>query len=197
MGKYSIAGLNTALNALAGTNPTAPITHAALYDSVTLPAVTSVASTDIFTSTSHGMSAGDVIVFTALTGGAGLVLERPYFVISTNLAANTFSISETSGGSIHDHTTNVTAATTLKLVEISGGSPAYARKAISFNAAVGGNLDDSTAPTFDVPGGVTVDWCGFYSAVTAGTLNAVDDLTAEAFAGQGTYQLQDVDLSLS
>ena len=196
MGAYSIAGRNTMLNAIAGTNPTAAISHAALFDSVTLPATTSVASTDIFTSTAHGLAAGDVVVFTAVAGGAGIRLGMPYFVIATNLAANTYSISETSGGAIHDHTTNVTSATVLKLVELTGGSPAYARKTIAFAAAAGGTMDDTTAPTFDVPAGATVDWCGYYSAVTGGTLNAVDDLTAETFAGQGTFQLSDVDLDL-
>lgn len=195
---YSTLAKNLMLDALKGTNPTAPITHVGAFDSATLPAVTSVASTDIFTSTAHGLAAGDIVVFTALTGGTGLRLNYPYFVIATNLAANTFSISETPGGTIHDHTSNVTAATTLKLVELSGGSPAYARKAIAFNAAAGGSIDDSTnGAIIDVPAGATVDWIGLWSAVTAGTLHAIDDVTPESFAGQGTYTVTDADLDLN
>ena len=53
------------------------------------------------------------------------------------------------------------------------------------------------SPVFDVPGGVTVDYMGLYSALTAGTLLAVDDLTAETFAGQGTYTLSDTDVDLN
>lgn len=42
--------------------------------------------------------------------------------------------------------------------EVSGGSPAYARKGITWNAAANGAMDDSTtpAPVFDIPAGTTV-----------------------------------------
>lgn len=53
--------------------------------------------------------------------------------------------------------------------EIAGGSPAYARKAKTWNAAAAASMDDSNAPTFDVPAATTVGWIGFWSAVTAGT----------------------------
>jgi hypothetical protein len=197
MGSISVLGKNLCLDALKGTNPTAPITHVGLYQDATLPATTSVASTDIFTSTAHGMSAGDLVVFTALTGGAGLRLSFPYFVIAANLAANTFSLSEIPGGSSYDHTTNVTAATVVKLTEVSGGSPAYARKAIAFAAAAAGLIDDSTnGAVVDVPA-CTVKWVGFFSAVTAGSLMALDDVTAEVFAAQGTYTVTDAKIDLN
>lgn len=76
-------------------------------------AVTGVAATDIFTATAHGYVAGDRVVFSALTGGAGLAVNTPYFVIATNLAANTFSVSATLGGAIKDFTTDVTATSTV------------------------------------------------------------------------------------
>lgn len=53
--------------------------------------------------------------------------------------------------------------------EISGGSPAYGRQSITWNAAASGNADDSNTPTFDVPAGTTVRWIGYWSASTAGT----------------------------
>lgn len=80
--------------------------------------------------------------------------------------------------------------------EISGGSPAYARKAITWNAAAAGNLDNLANPVFDVPAGVTVSHVGLWSAVSGGTFYGSADVTDEAFAGQGTYTLSDFDISL-
>lgn len=85
--------------------------------------------------------------------------------------------------------------------EVTGGTPAYARKAITFEAAAGtetpGSIDVTAAPTFDVPGGTTVASVGFWTALTAGTLMADDDVVSETFAAQGTYQLTDADLSIT
>jgi len=49
--------------------------------------------------------------------------------------------------------------------EISGGAPAYARKAVSFAAAAGGSRSLSAAVTFDVPA-TTVRWFGFWVSGT-------------------------------
>lgn len=72
-------------------------------------------------------------------------------------------------------------------IEVSGGTPAYARKAITYNAAAAGSKSISNAPVFDIPAGATVRAVGFCTAVTAGIQHAVDDVTAESFASQGTY----------
>lgn len=71
--------------------------------------VTSVASTDIISLSAHGFVAGDDVFFTSLTGGAGLLTGKRYYVIATNLAAGTFMVSTTPGGATVDHTTNITA----------------------------------------------------------------------------------------
>src|SRR4051812_42625493 len=115
------------LDALKGTTPAAPITHVGLLDADPGKSITS--ATDIFTSTSHGYAAGDLVVLSALTGGSSLVATRPYFVISSNLAANTFQVALTPGGTAVTHGSNVSAGTSIRLVEISGGAPAYARVA--------------------------------------------------------------------
>jgi hypothetical protein len=82
--------------------------------------------------------------------------------------------------------------------EVSGGSPAYARKAITWNAAASGSLDNNANPVFDVPAGMTVTHAGFWSAATAGTFYGANALSAsEAFGAQGTYTLSDADLSLT
>lgn len=82
--------------------------------------------------------------------------------------------------------------------ELSGGDPAYARKQITWPAASGGSLDDSTdGLEFDVPAGSDVTHAGFWSAATDGTFYASDDVSdPESFTGQGTYTLSDAVLSL-
>lgn len=54
--------------------------------------------------------------------------------------------------------------------ELSGGSPAYARQAVTWSAAsAGSKASASVAGAFNVPAGVTVAYVGLWSAVTAGT----------------------------
>ena len=193
---YTTLGKHQMLLALKGTNPTTPITHVGLFDKdAAISTITGVASTDVCTKTAHGLSDGNLVVLSAISGGTGLKAGYPYFIITS--AANTFQLSETPGGSAHDFTMDVTAMTLERLVEISGGSPAYARKAIAFNAPVEGLMDDSTnGAVVDVPAS-TVDYVGLFSAVTAGTLLAIDDVTAELFAAQGTYSVTDAKLNLN
>lgn len=81
--------------------------------------------------------------------------------------------------------------------EVSGGSPAYARKSVTFSAASAGAIDSSNAPVFDVPASTTVTHVGFWDASTAGNFLGYSDVTDEVFAGQGTYTLSDADLDLN
>lgn len=54
--------------------------------------------------------------------------------------------------------------------ELSGGSPAYARKPLTWAAASGGSKAlAATLPTFDVPAGAAPAWLGFWDAATLGT----------------------------
>jgi hypothetical protein len=53
--------------------------------------------------------------------------------------------------------------------ELTGGSPAYARKAVTWTAAAAGVRDNNAALTFDVPAATTVFFIGLWSALTAGT----------------------------
>lgn len=72
--------------------------------------------------------------------------------------------------------------------EVTGGSPAYARKAISWTA---GSSDGVTTATvvFDVPAGTTVVGAGFHTASTGGTYLDGGAVTSQPFASQGTYTL--------
>lgn len=203
MGVLTASAKAVALDAaIRGVSPSLSATHFGLMKwseaakSLTTPF--GDASTNAFTSTSHGYSNGDLMLFTAITGGAGIVVGDPYFVVST--AANTFQVSKTVGGAAVDFTTNVTAGTVRRLVELSGGSPAYARVAAAWSPASTAleQIDDSTnGAVFDVGASNTVDYSALFSASTSGTLMAIDDVTTETFAGQGTYTLQDFKVNLT
>jgi hypothetical protein len=94
------------------------MTYANLPAAMNAPAgksVTAVAATDIFTSAAHGFVLGDSVVFSTLTGGAGITPGTVYYVIATNLAANTFSVSATPGGTILDVTTDLTVGTVTQV----------------------------------------------------------------------------------
>lgn len=71
--------------------------------------------------------------------------------------------------------------------ECTGGSPAYARKAISWGAPSASAV--TGAPTFDVASGTTVTFAGVTVSATAGTADLRDKVavTSQAFASQGTY----------
>ena len=75
--------------------------------------------------------------------------------------------------------------------ELSGGSPAYARKAITWASASAGTPSvkalAATFPVFDVPAGSTVSFIGFWTLSAGGTYGGCIDVTDEAYAGQGTY----------
>ena len=72
--------------------------------------------------------------------------------------------------------------------EPSGGSPAYARKALSWTAG-GSDGIVSASVTFDVPAGATIVGAGVHTAITAGTYLDGSAVTSQAFATQGTYVL--------
>jgi hypothetical protein len=68
--------------------------------------------------------------------------------------------------------------------EVTGGSPAYARKALSWS---GSNGVVTASATFDIPSGTTVLGVGVHSASAAGTYLDGASVTSQAFASQGTY----------
>lgn len=115
----------------------------------------------------------------------------PYVDASKNAMLNELA-SLAGYASLHTASPGTTGAN-----EVSGGSPAYARKAITWNAASSGSVDSSNAPVFDVPSGTTVTHVGLWSAATAGTFYGYADVTDETFGSQGTYTLSDFDFDLN
>lgn len=80
--------------------------------------------------------------------------------------------------------------------EVTGGSPAYARKAITWSAAAGGIKNLSGTVVFDVPA-CTVAAIGLYDAATAGNQYGMYNVTDEVFATQGTYTVTSGSLTLT
>jgi hypothetical protein len=70
--------------------------------------------------------------------------------------------------------------------EPTGGSPAYARKSLTWTAGTVDGIVTATA-VFDIPSGSTIVGAGVHTAVTAGTYLDGASVTSQAFASQGTY----------
>lgn len=80
--------------------------------------------------------------------------------------------------------------------EVTGGSPAYARKAATWSAAASGSVAMSNQPVFDVPA-TTIRRVGFFSLSTGGTYYGDAEITDEVFAAQGTYTVTAGTISLT
>lgn len=74
-------------------------------------------------------------------------------------------------------------------VEITGGSPAYARQAVTLASPSNGAITITADATFNVPAGATVSYVAYYNALTDGTLLATASVTSEVYGNQGTYIL--------
>lgn len=84
--------------------------------SVVATGVTGVTSTDTLTKAAHPLANGKTVIFSALTGGSGLVLGQRYYVI--NATTNTFQLAAAVGGTTAvDLGSDITAAT-LHVAEI-------------------------------------------------------------------------------
>lgn len=86
------------------------------------------------------------------------------------------------------HTGDPGAANTASN-EVTGGSPAYARKAVAWNAASGGAATQNGDVVLDIPAGTTVSWLSLWN--TAGTVRYLKkDVADEVFGAQGTYTVK-------
>ncbi len=71
--------------------------------------------------------------------------------------------------------------------EIAGGSPAYARVAVTFDPAASGAIDKNvTDPVFDVPGSTTVFYVGFWTASSGGTFLGYAPINGGTVEGYAT-----------
>jgi hypothetical protein len=92
------------------------------------------------------------------------------------------------GGFTGTHLSAHTAYSSTGTNEVTGGSPAYARKSVTYAAASGEARAASNTPTFDIPAATTVRWIGMWDAVSAGNFLGM-------VANGGTEQEFSVDLT--
>jgi hypothetical protein len=79
--------------------------------------------------------------------------------------------------------------------EVIGGTPAYARKVVTWGAASGKSMVGvCTSLVFDVPAG-TINKVILMSAITGGITYNTITVTGETFAAQGTYTVTALGLS--
>lgn len=82
--------------------------------------------------------------------------------------------------------------------ELTGGTPAYGRQSATWTTPTTDTLALSNQPTFNVAGGSTASYVGFYTAATGGDLLWSRPLpNAEVYGGQGTYTLLSATETLS
>jgi len=73
--------------------------------------------------------------------------------------------------------------------EVTGGSPAYARKAVAWNASSSGAATQNGDVVIDIPASTTVTYVSLWN--TAGTVRYLKkSVTSEAFGAQGTYTIK-------
>jgi hypothetical protein len=94
--------------------------------------------------------------------------------------------------SVVTHISLHTALSASGASEVTGGTPAYARKAVTWAAASGGTQANSGALTFDVPLGTTVVCAGKWSALTVGTFYGYGGIGANIRTGVATVGVDDV-----
>lgn len=65
--------------------------------------------------------------------------------------------------------------------ELTGGSPAYARQAATWDAAASAERALSAVVEFDVPAGATAGWAGRWTALTGGTFMGMGPLNGVSY----------------
>lgn len=105
---------------------------------------------------------------------AGLTTEGRNLMLDSGFAPGYASLHSADAGATGDN-------------ELSGGSPAYARKAITWGSAASGTRSSTNSQVFDVPAGSTVAEVGYWSAPSGGTFYGSRAVTSESYTGQGTY----------
>lgn len=81
--------------------------------------------------------------------------------------------------------------------EVTGGSPVYARKAITWDAADAGAMVLHHSVTFNVPASTTIRRIGLWDSPSGGTFLGDASITQKTFSSQGTYTLTAATIALT
>lgn len=157
-----------------------------VFDTSVAPTITSytgitgVAATDVISQAGHPFVNGDQVLFTALSGGAGLSTSTVYFVV-TAVAGVSYQLSTVTGGAAINFTTDITSATLVRAFGITGAGFSYATGNLP---ALTGTLLLTDSEDMATPTGVNpaVDSfnCAFFGTTSNMYLGRLSELTIGA-----------------
>jgi hypothetical protein len=138
--------------------------------------ITGVAATDIINHTNSFLD-NDPIVFTSLSGGAGLTANTVYFV--RNRTSTTYQVAVTSGGAAINFTTDISSASVGRAFGTTGSN--FLHKTGNLPALTGVLLG-TDSEDFATPSGTTNNGqnCAFFATSTNFYLGQLSELTAGA-----------------
>lgn len=133
-----------------------------VYDTSVTPtystsAITGTAATDVINHAGHTFINGDQIVFSSLSGGAGLTNGTTYFVVGS-VAGVSYQVSATSGGAAINFTTDIASGNVGRAFGISGALFLHQTGNLP---ALTGTLLLTDSEDFAQPTGVNVSVDGF------------------------------------
>jgi hypothetical protein len=147
--------------------------------------VTGVASTSVFTAVGHNFIANQMVCFTSLTGGSGVLTTRAYFV--RDISGDTFKLAFQSGGGALSISTDLTAGTIAPSVAV-----------VIEQQGFGGILSaipDGTATNGNFRGYGAIELCssrtaatqvasGIFAAIVGGEGNTASNTRSSVCGGQ-------------
>jgi len=149
----------------------------------TTNAITGTEATNTINDAGHTFVNGTPVIFSALTGGAGLVTGLPYFVVGA-VAGVSYQLSLTSGGAAINFTTDISAGTIGRAWGTTGSN--WVHKTGNLPALTGTLLsndsEDRAVPVAaPLNGGVlNGNTCAFLSTTTNFYLGLLSELTSGA-----------------
>lgn len=81
--------------------------------------------------------------------------------------------------------------------ELTGGTPAYARKTVSWGSAANGVAAIAQGVVFDVPAGATITHIGLWSGDGTTFYGSAALSASETYGGQGTYNLTALTITIT
>lgn len=157
---------------------------------VTSP-VTGSQATDVISDPGHSYGANAPVVFTSITGGAGITVGTIYFVRNP-VAGVSYELSATSGGALLNFTTDITAGTVGRAF---GNSTSNFLHKTGNLPALTGTLLLTDSEDYAEPAGVNVSVDGLPCAFFGTTSNMYLGLLSELTVGAVTWpSLQTVNL---
>ena len=146
-------------------------------------AVTGTEATNLINDVGHSFVNGTPVIFSSITGGAGLVAGLPYFVVSA-VAGVSYQLSLTSGGAAINFTTDISAGTIGRawgtvgsnFIHKTGNLPVLTGTLILSDSE-----DKATPVNAPLNGGVlNGNACAFFATSTNLYLGLLSDLTSGA-----------------